>query len=283
MSITIDNLNFSYGAAQILHDVSVRIEPKETLAILGPNGSGKTTLLNLIAGLLPLTSGSILYEGKPYASLGMRQVAQLVGYVPQTIVPAFDYSVTEYVVTGCAPQIGAFSRPEQKHYDAAAQAIRQMGISHIADKSYGQISGGERQQASIARVLAQSPAYILMDEPTSHLDYGNQLRILSTIKQLAGNGFGVVFTTHNPDQALLVGGKAAIIDRGGRLTFGVSREMITESLLSDLYGIRLRIAKLEEPGRRICFAPSLDDEAGESPLHPNPGSWLDEDPLSPQP
>jgi len=230
------------------------------LAILGPNGCGKTTLLNVIAGLLPPSSGSVLYDGRSYRDLGIRELAHIVGYVPQTIVPAFDYSVTEYVVTGCAPQIGTFSRPDQKHYEAAAQAIDRMGVGHIAEKSYGQISGGERQQVSIARVLAQSPAYILMDEPTSHLDYGNQLRILQTIKQLANNGFGVVFTTHNPDQALLIGGKAAIIGRDGRLTSGYSRELITEALLSDLYGIRLRIAKVDEPGRRICFAPSLDNE-----------------------
>ncbi|MCL1805549.1 MAG: ABC transporter ATP-binding protein [Clostridiales bacterium] len=258
MSIEVRNLDFSYGARRILHDVGLSIEPMETLTILGPNGAGKTTLLNIVAGLLPVSSGSILYDGKPAKELGVRHLAQLVGYVPQNIVPAFDYSVLEYVVTGCAPRIGAFGRPDQKHYDSAAQAIQSMGIGHLADKSYRQISGGEQQQVSVARVLAQSPAYILMDEPTSHLDYGNQIRVLRTIKQLAENGFGVVFTTHNPDQALLIGGKAAIIGRDGRLTSGYSRELITEPFLSELYGIQLRVSKIDEPGRRICFMPSLD-------------------------
>ena len=258
MSIEVRNLDFSYGMRRVLNDVSLRIEPMETLTILGPNGAGKTTLLNIVAGLLPVSSGSIIYDGKPAKELGIRQLAQLVGYVPQNIVPAFDYSVTEYVVTGCAPRIGAFGRPDQKHYDSAAQAIQNMGISHLADKSYRQISGGEQQQVSVARVLAQSPAYILMDEPTSHLDYGNQIRVLRTIKQLAENGFGVVFTTHNPDQALLIGGKTAIIGRDGKLISGYSRELITEPFLSELYGIQLCVSKIEEPGRRICFMPSLD-------------------------
>jgi len=261
MSITVDKLCFSYGTKPVLHDVSIRIEPTETLAILGPNGAGKTTLLNILAGLLRPSSGTILYDEKPYKEIAIRQLAQMIGYVPQTIIPAFDYSVTEYVVTGCAPQIGTFSRPDQKHYDSAAQAIQRMGIDHLSEKSYREISGGERQQVSIARVLAQSPAYILMDEPTSHLDYGNQIRVLKTIQQLAENGFGVVFTTHNPDQALLIGGKTAIIDRNGGLTLGNSRELISEALLSELYGIRLCVSKLEEPGRRICFMPSLDDHA----------------------
>jgi len=258
MSIEIENLSFSYGPKQVLQDVHLCIEPAQTLVILGPNGAGKTTLLNILAGLLPPSRGRISYDGKNYQELGIRQLALVVGYVPQSIVPAFDYSVTEYVVTGCAPYIGAFSRPDQKHYDAAARAIQKMGISHLADISYRQLSGGEQQQVMIARVLAQSPAYILMDEPTSHLDYGNQLRVLKTIKNLAADGYGVIFTTHNPDQALLIGGKGAIIDNNGRLVSGDSRALINEESLTELYGIKLCVTKLEEPGRRICFAPDLD-------------------------
>jgi iron complex transport system ATP-binding protein len=134
-----------------------------------------------------------------------------------------------------------------------------MGIEHLAEKSYKQISGGERQQVSIARVLTQSPAYILMDEPTSHLDYGNQIRILNTIRQLAKSGFGVVFSTHNPDHALLIGGKTAVIDRQGVLRFGDSGELLNERFLSELYGAKLRISGLENSGRNVCFAPELDD------------------------
>ena len=260
MSIKITNLNFSYGAKQVLRDVCLSIEPAQTLSILGPNGAGKTTLLNIVAGLLKPPADSITYNGKSINSFNPQQMARLVGYVPQFIVPTFDYSVIDYVVTGCAPQIGTFQRPGPAHYEAAMQSICKMGIEHLAEKSYKQISGGERQQVSIARVLTQCPAYILMDEPTSHLDYGNQIRVLKMIKQLANSGFGVVFTTHNPDQALLIGGKAVVIGREGNLTFGSSNELITETFLSELYGTRLRVSTLEDTGRKICFAPSLNDE-----------------------
>jgi len=259
MSIEINNLNFSYGARQVLRGISFRIDPKESLTILGPNGSGKTTLLNILTGLIaPPPGSSIVYDGKPLKGFNPRQMALLVGYVPQTIIPAFDYSVIDYVVTGCAPQIGTFARPKKKHYDLAMQSICEMGIEHLSEKSYKQISGGERQQVSIARVLAQCPAYILMDEPTSHLDYGNQIRVLNTIKRMSQNGFGVVFTTHNPDQALLLGGKVAIIDRQGSLIFGNSHELISETVLSELYGVQLRITNLESTGRKVCFAPDLN-------------------------
>jgi iron complex transport system ATP-binding protein len=258
MSIEIINLDFSYGAKQVLHNINLCIAPNETLTILGPNGSGKTTLLNLIAGLPAPPPGSVLYDGKPHKSFKPQQMAQLVGLVPQTITPTFDYSVVDYVVTGCAPQIGTFKHPQKKHYMAAMQSIRDMGIEHLSGKSYAQISGGERQQVSIARVLAQRPAYILMDEPTSHLDYGNQVRVLNTVKRLAQGGFGVVLTTHNPDQALLIGGKAAIIDRQGRLISGDSSELVTETVLSELYGVQLCIKNLETAGRKVCFSPGLD-------------------------
>jgi len=260
MSIEIKDLSFSYGTKKVLCDIQLTINPCETLAILGPNGSGKTTLLSIIAGLLAPGTGNIVYDGKTFRQLGLRQMALLVGYVTQILVPAFDYSVVDYVVTGCAPQIGSLGRPSSKHYETAMQAIREIGIEHLAEKSYRQISGGERQQVSIARVLAQSPTYILMDEPTSHLDYGNQVRILKTIKQLTDRGFGIVFSTHNPDQALLIGGKTAIINRQGKLVYGDNNTMIDADQLSVLFGTQMRIENSGIFGRKVCFAPSLDEE-----------------------
>jgi len=260
VSIEISNLNFFYGSRQVLHDVCLNIAQAQTLAILGPNGSGKTTLLSIVAGLIKAQDGSITYNGKTFKFYNPREMARLVGYVPQFIVPAFDYSVIDYVVTGCAPQMGTFQRPKKEHYEKAMQSICEMGIEHLADKSYKQLSGGERQQVTIARVLTQSPVFILMDEPTSHLDYGNQVHVLKTIKRLAKNGFGVVFTTHNPDQALLIGGETAIINRKGNLIFGEGQKMLNDTFLSELYETRLRIADFDVRGRKVCFAPALGED-----------------------
>ncbi|MCL1913945.1 MAG: ABC transporter ATP-binding protein [Eubacteriaceae bacterium] len=262
MSIEISALRFSYSNIEILKGINLTIEPGATLSILGSNGSGKTTLLNIIAGLLAPAGGNLLYDGKPMAEFAPEAMARIVGFVPQTIIPAFDYSVLEYVVTGCAPYIGTFGRPKSVHYDIAMEAIFEMGISHLANKSYRLISGGERQQVSIARVIAQKPAYILLDEPTSHLDYGNQARTLNTIKKLANDGYGVVFTTHNPDQALLVGGKCAVLGRDGRLASGGSLELISKELLASIYNINVDIARFGDKGRQVCFIPQLDDDGG---------------------
>ena len=255
MSIELKKFGFSYSTKRVLHDIDLIISPGESLAILGPNGAGKTTLLNAIAGLIPYSIGEISYEGKK--GVDMLSMAGLIGYVPQTIVAAFDYAVIDYVVTGCAPRIGTFGRPGAEHYATAAKAIEDMGISHLSGRSYRLISGGERQQVSIARVLAQNPKYILMDEPTAHLDLGNQISVLSMIRDLADRGYGVVFTTHNPDQALLVGGKVAIIDREGRLTHGDSHSLISEESLRGLYDIPLIVAHMEMAERKVCITSRL--------------------------
>ncbi len=257
MSIKINNLRVQYDEKVILEQINLEIEQGEVLTILGPNGAGKTTLLNTIAGLLKQSAGEILYNGKKEKEISTRELALLLGYVPQTIESTFDFSVLEYVVTGCAPKIGTFARPSKEHYDTALEAIEQMGITHLANQSYRQISGGERQQVSIARVLAQKPAFILMDEPTSHLDYGNQIRVLKLIQELKEQGFGVMFTTHNPDHALLLGGKVAVINKEGGMKTGEIKDIITEEFLSELYQTTLKVGQLENGGRGICYVPSL--------------------------
>ncbi|MDL2225725.1 ABC transporter ATP-binding protein [Eubacteriales bacterium OttesenSCG-928-M02] len=258
MKIEIQSLAFAYGREAVFQGVTLALEQSRILSILGPNGAGKTTLLSVIAGLLPATAGEIHYDGKRYDELSPRQLAQMVGYVPQIINATFDFAVVDYVVTGCAPRVGSFSRPKKEHYDTAMAAIEEMGISHLAHKSYMQISGGERQQVSIARVIAQRPAFILMDEPTAHLDYGNQIHVLKTIKRLCGEGFGMIFTTHNPDHALLLDGDVAVMDRLGTLHTGNREKLLDEAFLTDLYRTELRIEHMADGMRDVCFPPGLE-------------------------
>jgi len=131
-----------------------------------------------------------------------------------------------------------------------------MRIVHLSHKAYTKISGGERQQASIARAIAQQPKVILMDEPTAHLDYGNQIKVLKIIKQMAEEGYGVVLTTHNPDQAFLLKGKVAF-DKKGEFTFGDCNEVLIEGFLRSLYGIDLHLSYITEIDRRACVTPKL--------------------------
>ena len=258
VQITGHNLHYSYTPDRmILKDISFRFKSGEIVSILGPNGAGKTTFLNCLANLVPLDKGEIFIDDKNIRKIPPREVAKVIGYVPQIIVPSFDFSVLEYVVTGCAPHMGTLSRPKQEHYDIAMDAIRRMGIEKLTNRSYSQISGGERQQVSIARALAQRPAFILMDEPTAHLDYGNQIKVLKTVRSLKEEGYGVILTTHNPDHALLLQDQVAILDQEGVLTTGLSTDVLNEKDLTELYGTELKLFHEERLGRAVCAAPQF--------------------------
>ena len=158
---------------------------------------------------------------------------------------------------GRSPVLGPFGRPGKADREAAERAMAAAGITHMAKRSLNEISGGERQQAMIARAIVCQPHAILLDEPTAHLDYGNQLRTLRMIKALSRQGYAVAVTTHNPDHALLLGGSTAILDRRGRLTLGKTEEIVTELALNDVYGTAIQLCYVPEAERAVCIYPKL--------------------------
>ncbi|MCL2492128.1 MAG: ABC transporter ATP-binding protein [Coriobacteriia bacterium] len=259
--IDVDDLSFRYpnGDRDVLSDVSFTVGPGEILSILGPNGSGKSTLLDCLASLRRPSAGTILVVGHNITTMSQREIARVIGYVPQIHIPAFSYRVLDFVLMGRAPNIGFLQKPGDEDIERAYNALEEVGITHLAQRNYLDISGGERQQTTIARAICQQPRVILFDEPTAHLDYGNQHRILTLIKHLSEHGFTVVITTHNPDHALLLGGNTAILSRQGTLTCGRSDEMLTEERLQELYGLDLRITHVPQAHRIACLAPTLVD------------------------
>ena len=260
MIYSIQGLRYTYPGTSraVLKDVNMTLREGEILSILGPNGAGKTTLLDCMVKLLTPDSGEIFIRGTDIRNMDARKVASVVGYVPQTHVPVFVYTVLNFVIMGRAPKIGILKRPNEEDEDAAFKALEMLSIAHLANRPYTDISGGERQLAVIARAIARNPSAILFDEPTAHLDYGNQHRILRLLQSMAQRGFSVVITTHNPDHAILLGGSVAIIDRDGYLALGESHDVITEARLINLYRTNLRITYVPEVSRTVCVTPPLD-------------------------
>ncbi|MDO5448550.1 MAG: ABC transporter ATP-binding protein [Clostridia bacterium] len=259
MIVEAKNINFAYtkNGRQILNDVSLSLKEGEVMSILGPNGAGKSTLLNLIATLLTPDSGEILLCGKDTKKMKPKEVASILSYVPQTHTPAFSYTVFNFVLMGRAPKVGMFEKPKAEDFKLVEQVLEEVGIAKLADKPYTEISGGERQQATIARALVQEPKAILFDEPTAHLDFGNQIKTLRTIKHLSEKGYAVIMTTHNPDHAIMLGGTTAILDKKGKLTVGPAEEIITESTLKSVYDTKLKLSYFDEAGRLVCIPPNL--------------------------
>ncbi len=253
MILEVNNLSFSYHHRRtIFRGVDFNVAQGEILSILGPNGSGKTTLLNCLANLYSPDSGEIMLNGQPMSRMSLRRVARVIGYVPQIHTPAYAFSVREFAVMGRTPYIGAFAMPDAEDYRIADEALERMGIAHLRDKPYTEISGGERQQVTIARVIAQKPQLILLDEPTAHLDYGNQHRVVQMVRELAAEGYALIMTTHNPDHAIILNGKVAILNREGVLSVGRAAEIVSAERLSNLYGLSIKTIYDDDAERTIC-------------------------------
>ena len=257
--LEVKDLAFQYSQkhGEVFKGVSFTVEKGEMFTLLGPNGAGKSTLLNCIAGLAAPSSGFVKVEGEPVESYSTRELAKHIGYVRQHISVTYGYTVREYLVMGAAPRIGMFATPKQDDYERAEQAIIDLSLQKLADRTVSHLSGGERQRVAVARAIVQDPEIILFDEPTSALDFGNQIRVMRTCKQLTERGYAVVMTTHNPDQPILLGGKVAMLNSDGTLAVGDADTTLTSERLSELYGTDLHLVYVDEVDRVACVSSKL--------------------------
>ena len=253
--IRIDNASFSFGTKTVWSGLELDIHAGQAVCLLGPNGCGKTTLLNCMHGIYPPDSGAILLEGRPVHRMRPRELARKMGYVFQEHTAPFTYLVLEVIRMGRAPHLGPFESPSSRDTDKAVAIMESIGIAHLKDKRYTEISGGERQLVLIARALAQEPEIILLDEPTSHLDLRNQALILGMINHLVRRGLTVVMTSHFPNHALFLSCRVALMSRGGIKAVGDTREVMTEENLSRIYGLRVSMYAVDDPrrGGRVRF------------------------------
>jgi len=255
--LEIRNADCGYGARTVLRNVSFDVPPGELLCLLGPNGVGKTTLFKTILGLLPLKGGSILLQGENVSSWSRRRFAAKVGYVPQAHTPPFPFQVKDVVAMGRTAHFGVFSSPSDRDMEIAEEALCTLGIAHLKESVYTEISGGERQLVLIARALAQRVEILIMDEPTSNLDFGNQVKVLEHVRKVVEKDrLGVILTTHHPNHALMYASRAVILGRGGTVSTGTPEAVITEGYLKEAYEVEASFHTLEgRHGRRfsVCI------------------------------
>ena len=241
MELTVTNATCGYGNVPILKDVNLHLKQGEIVCILGPNGIGKTTIFKSVLGFLTLLDGEIMLDNVNKKDMTQREFARNVGYVPQSHEPPFPYSVPDVVVMGRASRLKKFETPGMHDYMIADRVMNMLGISYLREKTYTQISGGERQMVLVARALAQSPKLLVMDEPTANLDFGNQISVLESIKRLSGRGLGVLMTTHSPDHAFLCCDRVILITKSKKVFEGTVDEIVTEENLREAYGIDVKI------------------------------------------
>jgi iron complex transport system ATP-binding protein len=228
-------LAIGYTDRTVGKNLEVSLGTGEVLALLGPNGGGKTTLLKTLLGLLPPKAGDVRLDGKALSARSIRERARLIAYVPQTHIATFAFPVETVVLMGRSAHGNLFSRPSAHDRAVAAVVMERLGIASLAERPYTMISGGERQLVLLARALAQEPQFIVLDEPTASLDFGNQGKVMAEIRGLAGSGLGVLFTTHDPNHALRAADRAFLLRDGTRIGEGKVADILTRERLQDLY------------------------------------------------
>jgi iron complex transport system ATP-binding protein len=238
-------LTIGYRDRVVGRELDVALGTGEVLALLGPNGGGKTTLLKTLLGLIAPREGEIRLGDRALASFSLRERARLIAYVPQVHVATFAFPVEAVVLMGRSAHGGLLGRPTAADHAAVAQSLERLGIAGLAARPYTMISGGERQLVLLARALAQEPQFIVLDEPTSSLDFGNQGKVLREIRALATAGLGVMFTTHDPNHALRAADRAYLIREGTRLADGAASAVLTRAALEELYGAP--VEQLDDP------------------------------------
>ena len=254
MNIEGRGLTIGYPDRTVGSGLDVALSTGEVLALLGPNGGGKTTLLKTLLGLIKPKAGEVRLGGKPLDNYSIRERARVVAYVPQVHISTFAFTVETVVLMGRTAHGSLFSRPSGQDRAVAQAALERFGIAALANRPYTMISGGERQLVLLARALAQEPQFIVLDEPTASLDFGNQGKVMREIRALAKSGHGVLFTTHDPNHALRAADRAYLLREGTRIADGPVATVLNREQLEALY--RATVERLtDRASGAVAFLP----------------------------
>jgi ABC-type cobalamin/Fe3+-siderophores transport systems, ATPase components len=224
-----------------LRNVSFEVRDGEILGLLGPNGSGKTSLLKLLGKIMPPETGSIELFGSDVTAMRQDAVARLVAFVPQEHQQIFPFSIMETVLMGRFPhrargRLAAFGWERESDLRMAQDAMKEMDVLHLADRSIHDVSSGERQRAIIARALAQQPRVLLLDEPTAFLDLNHQVEICRILRKLNDErGLAVVLVSHDLNMASQYCDRIMLMENGSLFQIGTPDAVITPEALSAVY------------------------------------------------
>lgn len=237
---------------EILHGVSLEFEKGKISVLVGPNGSGKSTLLKASCGMLPLTGGKVLVQGKDIQEISHKQLAQRVAYLPQSRdIPSI--TVGRIVLHGRFPYLGYPRRYTKEDKEIAYQAMEWVGVQGLSDREMSQLSGGQRQKAYLAMALAQDTGAIFLDEPTTYLDISCQLEMMELIRRLRDGGKTVVMVLHDLDMAFRYGDVIFLMEAGRIVQTGKPEQIFASGLAEQVFQVNIGCFHLPEGGIRYYF------------------------------
>lgn len=245
---------FSYGKKDIFKNLNFEVEKGEIFCLVGPNGCGKTTLIEATLGINKLKSGSIYLDVKNIINISHKQRAKQLAYIPQHMESTFPYTVKDMVLMGRTHNIKLFEAPSKEDDLITMDAIKRMGILNLSDQPFTQLSGGEKRLVMIARALAQESKVLIMDEPTAHLDFKNELMLLEIIIDIMSKeGITVIMATHFPNHAYYfenngIRTRIALMKDGEFKKIGTPTNLLNEENLMQIYNINSKITnyKIDE-------------------------------------
>lgn len=255
--LEVKNARFCYDEREIFRDIEFSVEPGRIYCIFGPNGCGKSTLLECILGLLPLKEGQIRLNGSPIESLNPKELAKKIAYVPQIHEKSFPYTVQEFVLMGRTAHGNMLTSPGQKDLPIVEEALESLGMIDYKDRPYTQLSGGELQLVMLARAIVQQTPVIVMDEPTSHLDFKNDLIILETISRLVTEKkLSIVMATHSPNHGFYfeyheLPVEVLLMGERGKLIRGKPSEVFTEDTMRRVFEMESRVIACQTGENRV--------------------------------
>lgn len=244
MIVETNNLSIGYLKKVIGRNINFVIPQDNIVCLLGANGCGKTTFLKTLLGLLPPLSGSVNVNNRPLSSWTSSELSRFIAYVPQANYGIFPFTVEEVVLMGRTAHMSWLSVPRKADKDIAGNALSMLGIDHLKQRRYTELSGGERQLVLIARAISQQPKLLIMDEPAASLDFGNQIRILEQVERLKNHGISVLMSTHHPQHALSIANNVALMHDGLLIEQGTPQQALCADKLAKIY--RVSVEKIEE-------------------------------------
>jgi iron complex transport system ATP-binding protein len=231
-----DGVAFGYGARPVLRDVSLALAPGELVGVIGPNGGGKTTLVRLLAGVLAPQAGTVRLDDRPLAAWRRRDVARRIAVVPQDPTFAFPFTALETVLMGRGPHLPALAFPRAADLACARTAMARLDVGGLEARPLDRLSGGERQRVFLARALAQEPAVLLLDEPTTHLDLRHQAGIYDVVVELCRTqGVASLTVLHDLNLAAMYCDRVLLLADGGIAGDGPPAAVLERARLARAY------------------------------------------------
>ncbi|WP_327421273.1 ABC transporter ATP-binding protein [Streptomyces sp. NBC_01527] len=242
MRLEIEGVTVEAAGARIVDDIHLTVESGAFVGLVGPNGSGKSTLLRCVYRALRPAEGVVRLDGDDIHAMDSRAAARVLAVLPQESSAEFDFTVTEVVAMGRLPHRG---RTAVSDREICAEAMNRTGVTHLADRGFLALSGGEKQRVLIARALAQRPKVLVLDEPTNHLDIAHQLDVLSLVR---GSGLTVLAALHDLNLAAAHCDLLYVVADGCVVASGPPRDVLQPALLADVFGVRAHPVRHPETG-----------------------------------